>query len=81
MSPEDPDLEEHELVDAACEIANIVAGIVKGRLAAHSPERLGLGLPLFVSAPLRLATGQRLERAQTQLGPVPAQVVLIHSLA
>jgi CheY-specific phosphatase CheX len=81
MSPEDPDLEEHELVDAACELANIVAGGLKGRLAAQGCERLGLGLPLFVSGPVQLASGQRMELAIAHLGPVPAQVVLIHPFA
>jgi CheY-specific phosphatase CheX len=80
MSPDDPDLDEHEVVDAVCEIANIMAGSVKRRVAATSGS-LGLGLPLLLQTPMRLATGQRLAVAAAAFGPVPAHLVLIHPFA
>jgi CheY-specific phosphatase CheX len=74
---EDPDLEESEMVDALCEMANIMAGCLKGRLEPVT-EPLKLGLPLFVRTPLRLASRQQLELAPARLGPVETRLMLIH---
>ena len=68
-APPEEELNDAEVVDGINEFVNIVAGKVKARLVGRDGT-LRLGLPMFLTAPVRLT--DRMERASGvgRVGPV-----------
>ena len=74
--PADESLSDSEVVDGVNEFVNIVAGKVKARLVGRDGT-LRLGLPMFLTAPVRLT--DRMEQADgvARVGPVECRVVVV----
>jgi len=74
-APEDEELSDAEVVDGVNELMNIVAGKVKARLAGVDGT-LRLGLPMFLTTPVRLT--DRMERATDKVtfGPVECRLLV-----
>jgi hypothetical protein len=74
-APVDEDLSDAEVVDGVNELMNIVAGKVKARVAG-SDGTMRLGLPMFLTTPVRLT--ERMERAtdDVRFGPVQCRLLV-----
>ena len=74
-APADEDLSDAEVVDGVNELMNIVAGKVKARLAG-ADGTMRLGLPMFLTTPVRLT--DRMERATDNVtfGPVACRLLV-----
>lgn len=74
-APPDEDLSDAEVVDGVNELMNIVAGKVKARLVGIDGT-LRLGLPMFLTTPVRLT--DRMERATdtVPVGPVECRLLV-----
>lgn len=77
MEPDEPDLPLEDLADTMCEIGNIVAGGVKGRVDQQDGE-MKIGLPLFVHGSFSLAADQELSVKAMEIGDVNADLIVIH---
>ena len=75
QEPPDEELSDSEVVDGVNELVNIVAGKVKARLVGRDGT-LRLGLPMFLTTPVRLT--ERMEVAQdvSHVGPVECRLMV-----
>ena len=73
-APADEELSDMEVVDGVNELMNIVAGKVKARLAGNDGT-MRLGLPMFLTTPVRLT--ERMERASDDVAFGPVQCRLL----
>jgi len=72
----DVELPAEDVSDALGEIANIIAGGVKCRMA--TPQlALALGLPIVMEGRLRLAERQQIVTADVRLGQVPVRLLIL----
>jgi chemotaxis protein CheX len=72
----DEDLPDEDISDALGEIANIVAGGVKKRMAT-AQQPLSLGLPIVMEGHLRLTERQRVAQLDGKLGQVPVRLLIV----
>jgi CheY-specific phosphatase CheX len=79
MEEDEEDLQEDEVADAVSEMANIMAGQVKTRMA-EANNIVNLGLPIFVRGELSFKEeGTELLAAEAKLGDIPVTfLVLLH---
>ena len=73
---ESAELSEDDVVDAFCEIINIVSGVVKQRVNEEDPS-FNLGLPIFVKGQIRVMEHQGTAVADVQVGDIPVQLVVV----
>jgi CheY-specific phosphatase CheX len=76
MEPGDEDLPAGDLADAVCEIVNILAGGVKGRVHGKVPP-IKIGIPIFVHGNVQSSDRTVLAVAEVVVGRVPAALVLV----
>ena len=62
-------LSEHDVVDGLSEVMNIIAGKVKASMSGRDGQ-LHLGLPMFVTSPIRAGADAESTSAEVRLGPV-----------
>ena len=72
----DEDLPEEDVGDALGEIANIVAGGVKKRMASGE-ILLALGLPIVMEGHIRLTERQQIAQIDVLLGEVPTRLLIV----
>jgi chemotaxis protein CheX len=70
------DLPDEDVGDALGEIANIIAGGVKKRMAIVQLA-LALGLPIVMEGHLRISERQQLAQADVKLGEVPVRLLIV----
>lgn len=70
------DLPEEDVSDALGEIANIIAGGVKKRMAAGQPP-LAISLPIVMQGHIRLTDRQHLLETEVLIGDVPVRLLVI----
>ena len=70
------DLPEEDVGDALGEIANIIAGGVKKRMAT-AREPLAIGLPIVMDGHLRLTERQQIAQVDVKFGLVPARLLIV----
>ena len=70
------DLPDEDVGDALGEIANIVAGGVKKRMALVQMA-LAIGLPIVMEGHLRISERQQLAQADVKLGEVPVRLLIV----
>ncbi len=75
MPPGTP-LEQPEVADAVCEVVNILAGAVKGRVRHHGP--LQMGLPTFFRGPVQPTERLGVSALAVRAGDVPAALLVVH---
>ena len=73
---ESAELSEDDVVDAFCEIINIVSGVVKQRVNEEDSS-FNLGLPIFVQGQIRVMEHQGTAVADVQIGDIPVQLVVV----
>lgn len=71
---------EKDVVDAMCEILNILAGKVKSRLAARD-NSLKLGLPIFLVGQIQVTANMDRAADSVEMGPVPCQLLVFRNRA
>ncbi|MBN1824886.1 MAG: chemotaxis protein CheX [Candidatus Eisenbacteria bacterium] len=77
MDPDDEEaLSESDVSDALGEIANIVAGGVKNRMADRDPS-MKLGLPMIVHGHVQATDRMQTAIADVRIGPVEAQLLVL----
>lgn len=69
-SPSDKDV-----VDSVSEVINILAGKVKSRLNGRD-GKLHLGLPMFISEPIRVTDGTESAAADVKIGPLDCRLTV-----
>jgi len=74
----DEDLPEEDVGDALGEIANIVAGGVKKRMASGEIS-LALGLPIVMEGHIRLTERQQIAQVDVLLGQVQTRLLIVSS--
>lgn len=72
----DDDLPEEDVGDALGEIANIIAGGVKKRMATGQVP-LALGLPIVMEGHIRLTERQQIAQLDVSLGDVPIRLLIV----
>ncbi len=72
----DDELPAEDVSDALGEIANIIAGGVKKRMAAVQLS-LAIGLPIVMQGRLRLTERQQIGQVDVKLGEVPARLLVV----
>ena len=72
----DEDLPDTDVSDALGEIANIIAGGVKKRMATLQLP-LSLGLPIVMEGHLRLTERQQMAQMDVRLGKTPARLLIV----
>jgi len=65
-----------DIADALGEIANMVAGGIKRRMAKHDSS-IKLGLPFFLHGRIEPLAKQETAITEAMIGPVTAQLLLI----
>ena len=70
------DLPDEDVSDALGEIANIIAGGVKKRMAT-TQQPLALGLPIVMEGHLRLTERQQIAQTDVMLGQVPTRLLIV----
>lgn len=73
---ESEELPEDDVVDAFCEIINIVAGVVKQRVNEEDSS-FNLGLPIFVKGQIRAMEHQGTAVAGVKIGDIPVQLIVV----
>ena len=73
---ESEELPQDDVVDAFCEIINIVSGVVKQRVNEEDSS-FNLGLPIFVQGQIRVMEHQGTAVAQVKMGDIPVQLVVV----
>ena len=76
MTDEDEDLPHSDVIDALGELANIVAGGVKGRMV-DTGETMLLGLPLVLDGTLQVTDRQKVLCAECMIGSIQAHLLVI----
>ena len=76
MGPDDEDLPPGDVADAVCEVVNIIAGGIKGRVNGRVPP-IKLGIPIFVHGAVQPSGRNVLVVAEVLIGNVPAALVLV----
>lgn len=76
MGPEDEDLPSGDVADAVCEVVNIIAGGIKGRVNGRVPP-IKLGIPIFVHGTVQPSGRNVLVVAEALIGSVSAALVLV----
>ncbi len=79
MMEPDEELDDEELVDAIGEMANVIAGGVKTRLAS-SQTGLSIGLPLFVEGSVRHQKMIELCRRHAMVGGFPVTLSIARQI-
>jgi len=74
----DDDLPDEDVGDALGEIANIVAGGVKKRMASGEIS-LALGLPIVMEGHIRLTERQQIAQVDVLLGQVQTRLLIVSS--
>ena len=69
-------LSDEDVSDALGEIANIIAGGVKKRMATVQLS-LAIGLPIVMDGHLRLAERQQMVTSEVRLGQVPVRLLIV----
>jgi CheY-specific phosphatase CheX len=72
----DEELPEEDVSDALGEMANIIAGGVKKRMATVQLS-LVIGLPIVMDGHLRLAERQQMVTSDVRLGQVPVRLLIV----
>jgi chemotaxis protein CheX len=72
----DDDLPDTDVSDALGEIANIIAGGVKKRMATVQLP-LSLGLPIVMEGHLRITERQQMAQVDVRLGKTPARLLIV----
>jgi CheY-specific phosphatase CheX len=72
----DEPLSDEDVTDALGEIANVIAGGVKKRMATFQLP-LAIGLPIVMDGHLRLSERQQMIAADVRLGQVPVRLLII----
>jgi hypothetical protein len=73
--PPDEELSDSEVVDGVNELVNILAGKVKARLVGRDGT-LRLGLPMFLTTPVRLTERMEVAQEVSQVGPVECRLMV-----
>lgn len=73
---ESAELPDDDVVDAFCEVINIVSGVVKQRVNEEDPS-FNLGLPIFVQGQIRVMDHQGTSVADVLVGDIPVQLVVV----
>jgi len=74
-APGDEELSDSEVVDGVNELVNILAGKVKARMVGRDGT-LRLGLPMFLTTPVRLTERMEVAEGVTQVGPVECRLMV-----
>lgn len=77
-APTDP-LTRAEMVDALCELVNMLAGNVKARVARYATHA-ALGLPTFVHGPIEPASSTVIEAVHVEVGDTTAIVIIARAI-
>ncbi len=77
-APTDP-LTRAEMIDAMCEIANMLAGSVKARVAGYATHA-ALGLPTFVHGPVEAASSTAVDVVPIAVDDLTAFVVIVRAI-
>jgi hypothetical protein len=72
----DEDLPESDVSDALGEVANIVAGGVKKRMATVQ-QPLSLGLPIVMEGHIRITERQQIAQLDVRLGQIPVRLLIV----
>jgi chemotaxis protein CheX len=72
----DEDLPDSDIGDALGEIANIVAGGVKKRMATVQ-QPLSLGLPIVLQGHIRITERQQIAQVDVRLGSIPVRLLIV----
>jgi hypothetical protein len=73
--PPDEELSDSEVVDGVNELVNILAGKVKARLVGRDGT-LRLGLPMFLTTPVRLTDRMEVAQEVSNVGPVECRLMV-----
>lgn len=73
---ESEEMPQDDVVDAFCEIINIVSGVVKQRVNEEDSS-FNLGLPIFVQGQIRVMEHQGTAVAHVKVGDIPVQLVVV----
>jgi CheY-specific phosphatase CheX len=76
MEPEEEDLETAEVADAFSEIANILAGQVKTKMA-DAQDPVNLGLPMFIRGDLSIPENTEVSIAKATMGDIPVTLLVL----
>jgi hypothetical protein len=76
--PHDEKLSDSEVVDGVNELVNILAGKVKARLVGRDGT-LRLGLPMFLTTPVRLTESMEVCEGVAQVGPVECRLMVFRN--
>ena len=83
MGPSDPKLSKEDVADALGEILNIVAGLIKNRIAArdlaedHSDIKLQIGLPAVIANSQEINELGDKKIAKIRIGPVFSKLIIV----
>ena len=77
MGP-DEELEDDGVTDAICELANVLAGVVKTKIAANLPG-FQLGMPMYFRGALNVANGTEAGSAEAQVSDVRLHLIVLKS--
>lgn len=78
-APTDP-LKRAEMIDAMCELANMLAGSVKARVARYATHA-ALGLPTFVHGPIEASSTTVIDTVPLAIEDAIAVVVIARTVA
>jgi len=77
-APSDEELSDSEVVDGVNELVNILAGKVKARMVGRDGT-LRLGLPMFLTTPVRLTESMEVCEGVTEVGPVECRLLVFRN--
>ncbi len=77
-APTDP-ITRAEMIDAMCEIANMLAGSVKARVTGYATHA-ALGLPTFVHGPVEAATSTAVDVVPIAVDDLVTYVVIVRAI-
>lgn len=78
QAPADEQLSDSEVVDGVNELVNILAGKVKARMVGRDGT-LRLGLPMFLTTPVRLTESMEVCEGVTEVGPVECRLLVFRN--
>ena len=77
-APGDEEMSDSEVVDGVNELVNILAGKVKARMVGRDGT-LRLGLPMFLTSPVRLTDSMEVCEGVTEVGPVECRLMVFRN--
>jgi hypothetical protein len=77
-APVDEEMSDSEVVDGVNELVNILAGKVKARMVGRDGT-LRLGLPMFLTSPVRLTERMEVAEGVAEFGPVECRLMVFRN--